>query len=249
MLPNVFRRINCLVLLICSATLVACVSTEEKNEKTDTYLQLGVRYMNMGRLEIAKENLEKALDNDPSNSKAHNAMAFLYEKIEKTPQAKEQYQKAIQLAPEDLGVLNNYGRFLCEHEDPTQGMALLNKAITNLLNDRQWLALTNAGICQVKENQKSRAKAYFKQALLLNPNYAPALLEMQKLSYQNREYWPAKSYLQRYLSTAQHTSESLWYGMQTERALGNSGLAQEYRNLLLERFPLSEEAKKVEPVD
>ncbi|MDD5272983.1 MAG: type IV pilus biogenesis/stability protein PilW, partial [Methylovulum sp.] len=64
----------------------------------------------------------------------------------------------------------------------------------------------------------------------------------------NREYWPAKSYLQRYLNSTPHTPTSLWYGMQTERALGNTGLEQEYKNLLLERFPLSDEAKKAEPV-
>ncbi|MDD2724643.1 MAG: type IV pilus biogenesis/stability protein PilW [Methylovulum sp.] len=228
--------------------LAACATTAEKNEKTDTYLQLGVRYMNMNRLEIAKENLEKALHNDPGNVQVHNALAFLYEKIEKIPEAKAQYETALKLAPEDLGALNNYGRFLCEHDEVGGGMELLNKAIANLLNERPWMALTNAGLCQMKAGQKTRAKAYFKQALMMNANYAPALLEMQKISYQNREYWPAKAFLQRYLEAAQHTAESLWYGMQTERALGNDGLAQEYKNLLLENFPLSNEAKKVESV-
>jgi len=242
-------KIRKIPVVLCAVLVVAaCATTEEKKEKTDTYLQLGVRYMNMNRLEIAKENLEKALHNDPNNVQVHNALAFLFEKIEKIPEAKAQYETSMKLAPEDLGVLNNYGRFLCEHNDVKQGMELLTKAIANLLNERPWMALTNAGLCQVKEGQKSRAKAYFKQALMMNATYAPALLEMQKISYQNREYWPAKAFLQRYLEAAQHTSESLWYGMQTERALGNNGLAQEYKNLLLENFPLSNEAKKAESV-
>jgi type IV pilus assembly protein PilF len=230
-----------------TTALLACSSLGDNKEITDTHLQLGIRYMNMNKLEVAKENLDQALSYNPSNAQVHNALAFLYEKIEKYPQAKEHYQTALQLAPEDLGVQNNYGRFLCERKEFDKGMALLNKAATNLLNDRQWLALTNAGICQLGLGQKARAKAYFKQALLINPSYAPALLEMQKISYQNGEYWPAKAYLQRYLGVAQHTAESLWYGMQTERALNNNGLAQEYKNLLLEKFPLSDEARKVEP--
>lgn len=234
------------VVLAGLAVLCGCTTTAEKKEKTDTYLQLGVRYMNMNRLELAKENLEKALKTDSGNVQVHNALGFLYEKIEKFPLAKEHYQNALRLMPDDLGVQNNYGRFLCEHNEIDAGLSLLNKAITNLLNDRQWMALTNAGICQLKQGQASRAKAYFKQALMVNDSYAPALLEMQKLSYQNREYWPAKGYLQRFLAVAQHTPESLWYGMQTERALGNSGLAQEYKNLLLEKFPISNEARKVE---
>jgi type IV pilus assembly protein PilF len=33
--------------------------------------------------------------------------------------------------------------------------------------------------------------------------------------------------------------------VQTERALGNAELAKEYQNLLLEKFPLSAEAKSI----
>jgi type IV pilus assembly protein PilF len=33
--------------------------------------------------------------------------------------------------------------------------------------------------------------------------------------------------------------------MQTERALGNEELAKEYQNLLVEKFPLSNEAKRI----
>ncbi len=236
------RTTVCLLL----AAVVGCGSLTKKDEDTaDIHLQLGIRYLNMNRLEVAKENLERALTEAPNNIQVHNALAFLYEKIEKYPQARAHYDTALSMAPDDLGVQNNFGRFLCEQKQFDKGMDLLNRAIANLLNDRQWLALTNAGLCQLGLGQQQKAKAYFKQALLANDSYAPALLEMQKLSYKNGEYWPAKGYLQRYLSVAAHTSESLWFAMQTERALGNEGLAKEYQNLLQEKFPLSNEAKTI----
>ncbi len=96
------------------------------------------------------------------------------------------------LAPDDLGVQNNFGRFLCERGEFEDGMALLKKASSNPLNDRQWLALTNAGRCQMAMEQKQKAEAYFRQALQLNNAYAPALLEMQKIAYQNGDFWAAK---------------------------------------------------------
>lgn len=236
-----------MLIFVLSAALAACASwSEKKDENTaDIYLQLGIRYLNMNRLEVAKENLERALHEEPNNIQAHNALAFLYEKIEKYPEARAHYEAALRIAPEDLGVQNNYGRFLCEQKQFEEGMALLSRAIANLLNDRQWLALTNAGLCQLELGQRQKAKAYFKQALLANNTYAPALLAMQKISFLNGEYWPAKGYLQRYVGVAEHTSESLWFGMQTERSLGNEGLANEYQNLLLEKFPLSNEAKQI----
>ncbi len=245
---HVFKR--CLqglqVCLIIIST--ACAGLDEKSSSVDRaeiYVQLGVRYLNMNRLDVAKANLEHALQENPVNINAHNALAFLYEKIEKYPQAKDHYAAALSIAPEDLSVQNNYGRFLCEHQETQAGVILLERAIKNLLNDRSWLALTNAGLCAVNSGQVQQAKAYFKQALLANGRYAPALLAMQKMSYNNAEYWPAKGYLQRYLNNAAHTSESLWFGMMTERALGNQALAQEYRDLLINTFPLSKEAKSL----
>ena len=253
MLPKatqVFIRLACGLFLV--VVLTACTSWFDKDTKRDDsasiYLQLGVRYMDLGKLEIAKENLQLAQEKDPNNSQVHNAFAFLYEKLNDYKLAQENYERAIDVSPDDWSVQNNYGRFLCDRGEYEQGMALLAQAISTQLNDRQWLALTNAGRCQLAMKQQQSAKAYFKQALTLNNTYAPALLEMQKMSYLSGEYWAAKGYLQRYLSVADHTSGTLWFGMQTERALGNQALAKEYQNLLLEKFPLSDEAKQIKPV-
>lgn len=234
--------------LLLAVLLTSCATNNSKDEDSaSVYLQLGVRYLDLNKLETAKENLQLALEKEPNNPQVHNALAFLYEKLNDYDQAQDHYKKALDKVPDDWGVQNNFGRFLCERGDHEQGMALLMKAISTQLNDRQWLALTNAGRCQLAMNKKQSAKAYFKQALMLNDAYAPALLEMQKISYQNGEYWVAKSYLQRYLSVASHTSGTLLFAVYTERALGNAELAKEYQNLLLDKFPLSDEAKQLKP--
>ena len=250
MQPDTLKKLKRAVsALFLAVVLTACASwsenTAQNDDSANIYLQLGVRYIDMNKLEVAKENLQLALNKEPNNAQVHNAFAFLYEKLNDYEQAKVHYDRALNVAPDDWSVQNNYGRFLCDRGDYKQGMALLTSAISTQLNDRQWLALTNAGRCQLAMQQTQGAKAYFKQALILNNAYAPALLEMQKISYQSGEYWVAKSYLQRYLSVAEHTSATLWVGMQTERALGNAELAKEYQNLLLEKFPLSAEAKSI----
>ncbi|MDD2661291.1 MAG: type IV pilus biogenesis/stability protein PilW [Methylococcales bacterium] len=244
---KIINRFSCVLLLAIVITSCAShdVNSTNNDDSAGVYLQLGVRYMDLGKLEIAKENLLLALKKDPDNTQVHNAFAFLYEKLNNYDHAKEQYEIALDKSPDDWNVQNNFGRFLCDRGEYEQGMVLLIKAISTQLNDRQWLALTNAGRCQLAMQQKQSAKAYFRQALILNNEYAPALLEMQKISYENGEYWAAKGYLQRYLGVANHTSGTLWFGMQTERALGNEALAKEYQNLLVEKFPLSNEAKRI----
>lgn len=236
-----------IAIFLVTASLIACAASTEKKaaDSADVYLQLGVRYLGMNKLEIAKENLEHALKVDSRNAQAHSALAYLFEKINVYGEARDHYETALNLAPDDLGIQNNFGRFLCDRGEFERGMALLSQAISTPLNDRPWLALTNAGRCQLAMKQQQTAESYFRQALQLNNAYAPALQEMQKISYLKGDLWPAKGFLQRYLGVASHTPQTLWIAVQTERALGNQKQAEDYKKQLLETFPLSEEAKLI----
>lgn len=237
---------NRFALLLFVAAISACASSggTQGENPDDIHLQLGVRYLGMNKLELARENLLLSLEENSGNAQAHNALAFLYEKLNQYDNAKSHYETALDLDPNELGVQNNLGRFLCEHGELERGMELLSQASSNPINDRQWLALTNAGRCQLGMGQKQQAENYFRQALQFNSSYAPALLEMQKIAYEKGDFWAAKGFLQRYLGVAEHTSETLWFAAQAERALGNKELAKQYKKLLMEKYPLSNEAKK-----
>lgn len=217
----------------------------DKSQVSENYYQLGVRYLDLNKLEQAKENLERAVDADSKNVQARNALAVLYEKIRQYDDAEDEYESALSIKPDDFGTQNNLGRFWCEHGEPAKGLDLLIKAGDNPMNERPWMALTNAGRCELTQGRNAEAETYFRKALDLNKNYAPALLAMQKISYQKGDLWPAKAFLARYLSVAAHTPETLFIGYHTERALGNQAQAEEYRTVLLDKFPNSGEAKKV----
>jgi type IV pilus assembly protein PilF len=243
---SAYKMTRCAFVLL-SLSLSACswFSNGPAEKPTDIYLQLGIRYMDLNKLELAKENLLKALDKEPNNARAHSALAFLYEKINHFDEAKRHYETALSLSSDDIGIQNNYGKFLCDRRQFDRGLAMLTQASSNMLNDRQWMALTNAARCHLGMGQRPQAVTLLKQALDMNSQYSAALLEMQKISYQMGEYKAAEDYLQRYLGEANHTAETLWIGIQTEQALGNLSLANEYRNLLLDKFPNSNEAKQV----
>ena len=110
------------------------------------------------------------------------------------------------------------------------------------MNNRSWLALTNIGVCLMRQNDGSKAEGYFRQALQANPEYAPALQEMQKISYHNQQFMSARAFLERYLAVSKHSAETLWFAFQTERALGNPQAADDYKQQLLTLFPASKEA-------
>ncbi len=226
--------------------LTSCSFVEITKEKqTNIHLQLGVRYLNLNKLDAARDNLLQAVNLDNQDVQAHNALAFLYEKLNQTEDARNHYQIAFKLNNNDLSVQNNYGRFLCEHNDYEQGIGLLNSASENPLNDHAWLALTNSGRCEILSGRVNNAVPYLKQALILNPNYAPALLEMQKISYEQHDFQAAQNYFQRYTQLTEANAESLLIASYTEEALNNSSVAKHYRTELLEKFPLSPQAKQM----
>jgi type IV pilus assembly protein PilF len=246
-LKLIYKMTRIFIGLLSITLLAGCswFSNGPAEKPTDIYLQLGVRYMDLGKLELAKENLKKALEKDGNNARAHSALAFLNEKINHFDEARQHYETALVLSPDDIGIQNNYGKFLCDRRQFDRGLALLTQASSNMLNDRQWMALTNSARCHLGMGQRSQAVTLLKQALDMNGQYSAALQEMQKISYQMGDYKAAEDYLQRYLGEASHTPETLWVGIQTEQALGNMSLANEYRNLLLDKFPQSNEAKQV----
>jgi type IV pilus assembly protein PilF len=219
--------------------------TMSNAEKAKLNLQMGARYLEMGMLDVAKEKLETAVRLDSSNPETHNALAVFYERIRQTEAASDSYQTALSKDSENFSIKNNYGRFLCEQGKFEKGLALLQESMESPMNNRPWFALTNLGVCHLKQNDIKGAEDYFRQALQSQPDYSPALQEMQRISYQNGQFMSARAFLERYLGVAKHTPETLWIAFQTERALGNSKNSEEYREQLISSFPASKEAQQV----
>jgi type IV pilus assembly protein PilF len=109
-------------------------------------------------------------------------------------------------------------------------------------------ALTNAGWCMLRQGNKNKAEEYFRKALRSNPRNRYALLEMAALAYQSGRALPARGYLQRFSEVSAPTPNSLWLGVQVERALGNTETAASYAMLLESKFPDSEEAQRLQGI-
>ncbi len=235
----------CLLMAACTTGSQQSRNSVSSNENARLNLQMGVRYLDMGMLDVAKQKLERAYELDSDNVEIHNALAVLNERIKKNQSARFHFEKAMELSPENASVKNNYGRFLCKQGDLEKGIQLLNEAFNLPLNNRKWFALTNLGICYVKQEKQELAEQAFRQALQSKSNYAPALMQMQNISYRKRNYLSARAFMERYLAVAKQTPESLWVAIQTERALGNRELTDRYRQQLLRLFPASQQAQQI----
>ncbi|HET6655018.1 MAG TPA: type IV pilus biogenesis/stability protein PilW [Gammaproteobacteria bacterium] len=235
--------------LLAMLLVAGCVSTTpeegqvQPKEAARYNVQLGVAYMQQGRLDLALQKLQRALKQDPNLASANTAIARLYERRGNTDLAARYYQRALDIAPQDPKVQNAYGVFLCRHDQVAESEAYFLAAARDPDYATAEAAYTNAGICLLKIDEKAKAEADFRQALQVEPDYAEALWQLARLSYDEGKYLQTRAFLQRFMAhTRSPQPEVLWLAARTEQALGADTEAHKFARRLMARFPRSAEA-------
>ncbi|HZX50504.1 type IV pilus biogenesis/stability protein PilW [Pseudomonas sp. XK-1] len=214
-------------LLLLIASLVAgCVSTgnvdpmktdKGRDEARDAYTQLGIGYLQEGATERAKVPLKKALELDPSSADAHAVLALVFQ-IEMEPKlADEHFRKALSQRPDDARLLNNYGSFLFEQKRYQEAFERYQQAAQDTLYPERSRVFENLGLTALMLKQREQAKAYFERSLRLNSRQPRALLEMAMISYEDKQYVPARRYYESYSQLREQDARSLLLGTRLAR--------------------------------
>ncbi|MCO6058357.1 type IV pilus biogenesis/stability protein PilW [Pseudomonas sp. MOB-449] len=208
------------LLLVSSALLAACVSTGQvdpmKTDKgrdaaRDAYIELGIGYLKQGATERAKVPLKKALELDGSNAYANAALALVFQTEMEPELADQHYRKALS-SSNDSRILNNYGSFLFEQGRYKDAYERFQQAADDNLYPERSRVFENLGLTALKMNNVDLAKQHFDKALRLNRQQPMALLEMAQLSFDEKQYVPARDYYQRFSQIAPQSARSLLLG-------------------------------------
>ncbi|MDQ6647181.1 MAG: type IV pilus biogenesis/stability protein PilW [Pseudomonadota bacterium] len=210
------------------------------------HTELAQHYMAQGDLQTALAKLTLALDFDPNYAPAHTVIAVLDERINKPADAELHYRTAVRLEPAKGAPNNNLGVFLCKTGKGAEGLGYLNKAVTDPFYATPDIALTNAGVCQLRMDQVAGAEASFRDAIARNPNNAEALFQLANALYLNKDMFRARAFIQRFDGLGQATPGSLKLGYDIESRLGNPEGARNYRKRLIAQFPDSEQARNLD---
>jgi type IV pilus assembly protein PilF len=238
-------------IFICAVTvflLSACASSPEtKMEQNAAAVaaqantQLGVEYLRKGEYEQSRVKLEKALELEPNYAPAHDAIAVLYERVGDSALAEKHYKKSLRLKPDSARGHNNYGQFLCFQDRYKEATREFMQAADNPFYATPEVPLTNAGLCAARIPDLAAASEFYRLALEKNPKFAPALLQMAIIRFEEGNYLSARGYLQRLQQVADHTPQSLWLAVQTEYALKDKQAWGQYAIILKNNYPDSKE--------
>ncbi|MFD2631840.1 tetratricopeptide repeat protein [Idiomarina piscisalsi] len=102
-------------LLLIALALMGCTasSNDPLPVNKDVRLQLGVAYLNKGRLELAKPHLQAAMKRNPRSLNALFALAQWHLAANETDSALSLYQQALSWQPMSGALYNNYAVALC----------------------------------------------------------------------------------------------------------------------------------------
>jgi len=186
-------------------SLNACTGGVKENQASEYNSELGVRYLQQGRLKLANEKLRKALAQNPNSAQTNHYFALLQQRLGLNDQADSHFQKAIRITPKDPELSNNYGSFLCKTGRPQAAVTQFLNAVKNPLYSTPEFAYTNAGICLRKASKTNDAQAekYFLFALEKKISFPSALLELAKLYSDQGNREKSQVFMMRYKNVTQ----------------------------------------------
>jgi len=221
-------------------------TTSSTDDKTGSYYtQLGIGYLQKGRLDLANMNLEKALAQDSRSAPAHHYYALLQERLKDDAKANKHFRKALSLTPNDPDLLNNYGSHLCRTQQYAAAETAFLKALSDPLYKTPEFAYTNAGICTKKAGNMAAAETYFRQALEKNDRFSEALYQMARVHHEKGESAKAEAFIYRYNEVAPATPDSLLLCYQVQTRLNEMDKADACASTLREKFPDSSAASQI----
>jgi type IV pilus assembly protein PilF len=208
--------------------------------------RLGVEYMKQGQLAIAREKIDKALQQNPRDPGTQMAAGLLYEQLREVDRAEKHYRLALKYDSDNPEAQNALGAFFCRNGQPKKGEATFLEAARNPLYRTPAVAYTNAGVCARQAGRLDEAEEYLRYAVGQRNPYPEALLQMANVSFERGNYLQARAFLERYLVTTSGTAGVLLLGYQVEMALGSQDGAREYAVRLKDRFPDSPETRTLD---
>ena len=209
--------------------------------RAQLHAEIAAGYFERGQLDVALQELSEAVKLDPRNAKIYNVYGLVYTVMGEDANAQQNFLKALEIAPNDSEIRQNWGWFLCTHGRAKESIAEFETAVRNPLYRTPDVSLANAGKCAASIGETARAEEFFKRALALAPNNAVAAYNLSLLAYRERKYADARTAMRRVMAQTNPPPEALYLGMCIERKLGDKQSETSYMSQLRNRHPQSAE--------
>jgi len=214
--------------------------------RAQLHTELGAGYFERGQMDVALEELDKAVQLDPNNARTYNIYGLVYGMLGENPKAEQSFQRALQLAPQDSEIRQNWGWYLCMHGRARESIPEFEAAVRNPLYRNPEVALINAGRCSASFGDVRAAEAYYRRAIQASPNNPTATYGLALLAYKEARLADARGWMKPVMLQTNPPPEALFLGMCIERKLNDRTAELSYASQLRNRYPNSAETKAID---
>lgn len=213
------------------------IQTDPRHDGARISLQQAQAAFSAGRLEEAARFADQSIQQNPDSAAAHTLRAVVADHRGEVERAGEHYRRAVELAPHQGGMFNNYGTWLCANGRAEESLGWFQRALADPNYPRRSTAMANAGACAMDAGQAEQGAKLLEAALEKDPVNPVALSAMARYEFNAGRAFQARAFSQRRLAAAPADAASLLLASQIETKLGDKEAADRYVQRLRAEFP------------
>jgi len=193
----------------------------DDRERAKVHTDLGLAYLRDGKYEIALNESRIALEAFSSYAPAHNLKALVHMTLGQNEQAESAFRQAVNYAPGNPEISNNFGWFLCQTGKIKESFTYFNQVLRNPLYKTPAKVLHNMGVCALLDKDDAAGESYLFRALKLDPNNLRAYYLLADIEYRRGRFDDARDWLKKLHAKINPTAETVWLALRIDRKLGD----------------------------
>jgi type IV pilus assembly protein PilF len=210
-------------------------------QRAKAHVELGMEYFRSGGMSVALDEARLAIESDSSYPLGYNLLALVQMTLKENRGAEENFRRALELAPGDPEITNNFGWFLCQTEREQQSIPYFVTASNSALYQTPTKPLTNAGICSLAMKDDKAAEGFFARALRADPANIDAQFLLADICYRTGRLQEARARLNDVHRRVDPSAQSAWLGVRVERKLEDREAENRFAGEIRRRFRDSQE--------
>jgi type IV pilus assembly protein PilF len=205
---------------------------DEEAQPSEAYTRLGIAYLERDNLRRAMNALDRALELDPEDAEARQAMAMVYQRQGEEDLADEYFRRAIDADGDFTRGRNNYAAFLYDQGRIREACDQLEEATRDTQYDNRAQLFGNLGQCQRELGDVEAARESLSRAQQIDPRSARSYFTLAELEHAQGNHARAREQLDAYLRLAGSRPEALRLARDIARAEGDRESAAFYDDQL-----------------
>lgn len=218
----------------------------DNRRRAEVHTALAGEYYARGNFAVALSEARLALKDDPTYYPAHNVLALVFMELREDVMARESFDRALRISPNNPEVLNNFGWFLCLRSETQRGLDMMVRAASDTQYTSPEKAWLSAGLCLRRVGRNNEAEDAFRRAVLIRPDLIGALYNLALISFERGEMKDAENYLMRYTRLSAPSIEALVLGVRIARAKQDKVAEDSFMQQLRRRYPDSPQMRELE---